>query len=214
VKPLVFCLYKRLYPATRESIHRIKWETPLDILFLHGPPGEKRGPSIAAGERHGQRIFLDGDWDAALFVESDMIYPEDALYKLDALQCDIAYGLYCSRWRYKWLLTIGQQRGEPRGYLSDNPRRAMADWGRVIDVTGKGTGITLIRREVLAQVEFHARNHHFADHWLAAQALQHGWSQKADLSVVCGHIVHKDYEDDTQGVVWPTARPPFHHIAR
>jgi len=171
-------------------------------------------PSGRAGQRQGQRIFLNGDWDAALFVESDMIYPADALGKLAALNADIAYGLYCSRWRYKWLLTIGEERGQPRGYLSDNTRRAMRDAGRVIDVTGKGTGITLIRREVMAQVEFHARNHHFSDHWLAAQAIQYGWRQKADLSVLCGHIVHTDYEDDTRGVVWPTATPPFYTIAR
>lgn len=209
MKVLVFCLYKRLYKAAQDSIHALQWDQPLDVLFLHGPPQGKRGQAIAAGQREGQRLFLHGDWDALLMVESDMIYPPDALRKLAALEVDIAYGLYCSRWRYKWLLTIGDVRGEPRGYLSDNPRQAAQAWGRTIDVTGKGTGITLLRRKVVEQARFECRDHHFSDHWLAAQALQHGWRQRADLSVMCGHITHKDYED-AERVVYPRDTFPFY----
>jgi hypothetical protein len=104
-----------------------------------------------------------------------------------------------------------------------------AAWGKVIDVAGVGMGCTLIRRRVLERMAFrlydgrpddwlieanaeqmakHGINPHRPRHsmlcndwFLALDAQHHGFSQRCDLGVVCGHIT-----DD--GVLWPDPDAP------
>jgi hypothetical protein len=100
--------------------------------------------------------LLQGDYDAMLTVESDMIIPENALQKLWDVGADVAYAPYPFRrppwdWNVYSVLLDDSLTGYP---LSNVPERARLDWGGVVDVDGVGLGCTLIKRHVLEAIPF------------------------------------------------------------
>jgi hypothetical protein len=91
--------------------------------------------------------------------------------------------------------------------IRKDPEQAKAAWGKVIDVAGVGTGCTLIKREVLEQIEFRTDEMHPDVHhdWVFAYDLQQkGFVQRCDMSVVCGHISMTPFPR----ILWPDPDAP------
>lgn len=172
-----------------------------------------------------RQLVLDGGYDILLSIEADMIVPPDTITKLTTIDADVVYGLYVwrhqkHRWSaYKELTLWG---GESYSY-DFTGISARSAWGKIVDAAGLGMGCTMIRRTVLERLSFRLydgepgwiedvygdqfremgidpRRQHkgmLCDDWFFALDVQHyNFSQKADLSVVCGHITEK-------GVLWP-----------
>lgn len=198
----------------------------VDWFITHGDnPLDKPYSNVVRHHNRAREMVLGGDYDALLSIEADMIVPPDTIDALLACDADISYGLYVwrnkpRRWSaYKELGLFG-------GYsISHEPdgEEARAAWGKIVDVVGLGMGCTLIKRHVLQDIEFrlHDGRHSWiqevyaeeykalglnpyrehkdmvADDWLLAMDAQHyGFTQRANLGVVCGHIA-----DD--GIYWP-----------
>jgi GT2 family glycosyltransferase len=165
--------------------------------------------NIAHNYNKARRFVLDNGYDYLFTVEADMVIPPDALDKLLAVcegGADVAYGLYCFRNTSTWsawtILTMEYGRS-----IRKDPEQAKAAWGKVIDVAGVGTGCTLIKREVLEQIEFRTDEMHPDVHhdWVFAYDLQQkGFVQRCDLSVVCGHISMTPFPR----ILWPDPDAP------
>ncbi len=197
---LVFCPFNALlYGRTVESILNAVPVGLIDYLFSYGDPdGSDKGENVRAAYHHGQAVFLNGDWDAMLTVESDQIIPVDTLQRLTQIDAGVAYGLYI--WRYgsrNWTAyTAHDDDGKPMHSVSNDPEQAREWWGTVQDVTGWGFGCTLIHRYVLELVDWTSGV--LPDEALARLCNLQGVPQKCDLGVVVGHIQHKEAL-----VLWP-----------
>lgn len=156
--------------------------------------------------------MLAGNYDALLSIESDMIVPPSALLKLVALDADIAYGLYCwRRGNHRWntYTELDKTTGKSICERQDKGRES---WGKTLDaVAGVGLGCTLIRRRVLKSLQFRVEEktkaHISCDWWLAYDAARLGYTQRADLSIVCGHISYAP----TPRAIWPTNEGERHY---
>ncbi len=195
----------RLYRRALRSILELEASGYVDVVL--GKEDLDTRPTLRGGYRnlcakyeHARKLALAGGYDALLTIESDMIVPPDTVTRLTAVDADVAYGLYCSRHgRHQWLAftTLESNFGWT---ISDNWGEARQTWGKVIETQGCGMGCTLIWRHVLETVPFRlARGPLVANDWHFSLDLQaHGYVQKHDLGVVCGHIA-----PDPLRIIWP-----------
>jgi len=201
---LVFTPVYRLEPETVAAIFSLEWDGPISLLLQRdNPSGEPYNDHLHQYQR-AQRLFLDGPYEALLVVESDIIPPADALKRLAALDCDLAYGCYqfrggnvsnVLRRYYPW----PQQARNMGESIQITPGLWQAARKRgVIDCSGAGLGCILIRRYVLEETPFEASpNNGFFDwHW-TMRCYQKNYRMRAEMMVLCGH-------KDTDGrVLWP-----------
>lgn len=182
----------QIFGRTNESIFRQDYPE-LDIWFSKGdnPYFDSNGRyNICHNYQKARRWVLDNDYDYLFTVEADMIIPPDALTKLLAVDTDVAYGLYCFKNTSTWSAWTELDMEHGRSIRKD-PELAKGFWGKVIEVAGVGMGCTLIRRNVLEALDFRVDDFNPDVHndWVFAYDLQQkGFTQKCDLSVVCGHI--------------------------
>jgi len=211
---LVFTPVYRLEAETVKAIMDQDWGGSVSVLIQRDNPvaGDDRATGVANHLHQYQRgrdLFLRGDWDAMLTIESDMTPPPDALTRLVALDADVAYGCYmfrtnggeivnvCERYTPHSAPQQARNMGEPlnlRGLWSAAVRAG------VVECSGAGFGCTLIKREVLDAVPFEpCRNPAaFFDRQWTEQVYRAGYSMLADTGVKCGHI-------DTTGEVYHVA---------
>lgn len=199
------------YQRSLASILALEADHPTDYLMLanddpysgDGPMGGYR--NLCGKLNHARDVFLAGDFDQMLLVEDDMIIPTDALMSLAAADTDVAYGLTC--WRHGKPGWSPRLRLEGNGVvinLSDYPERAREAWEKVIDVAGVGTFCTLIRRRVMERLAFRLSDSLpvCCDWWFALDCQREGFTQRADLGVVCGHIA----PGEPPRVIWPDVK--------
>lgn len=147
-------------PQTWASIQAAfaAYDGPIDWMFTNGDNPESHPfQNVMRHHNRAREIFLAGDYDYFLSVESDMIIPPDAISKLLEADADLAYGLYVfrhmseqfKRWSafYELDLFGGWS-------LSKQPQLARSLWGKIISVKGIGMGCTLIKRRVLEKIYF------------------------------------------------------------
>lgn len=207
---LVFTPIWRLEPETVKAVVDLEWDGPKSILLQDDNPHPEQRDGLKRKVfnhlhqyQRARELFLAGRFDAMLIVESDIIPPRDALQKLAALDTDIGYGVY--RFRLSNVVNIFElYPGKPRNVgesLSIRPERLQAavDQG-VVDCSGAGFGCTLIQRHVLEQIPFRVewpKNGGHCDTPFVRDALRHGFEQRADMTVICGH------KDETGEILWP-----------
>lgn len=202
MKTLIYCPVHRLEPETVDAILRIKSEGSVDIVFGHGQfTGDDRADILNAYEK-GRWLALEGNYDAMLTVESDIIPPEDALLKLASCDRPVAYGAYIMR-RGEPALNLryhapGQKQAEIGQSLTRYPDLVRSAGSQPILVSGVGLGCTLIRRYVLESISFRMGAHSHCDWWLAVDCLRAGYEQVGHLGVLCGH------KHESGIIAWPT----------
>ena len=211
---------------TLSGIMALKHDDVLDRHLAEGDnPFDKPFENVLHQHNKARKLMLDNGYDALLSIEADMIVPLDTIAKLIDANADIAYGLYLwrhkpRRWSAYTELTLW---GGTSVSYNHNGKEARAAWGTIIDVVGLGMGCTLIGREVLKAIPFRLhdgkpgwiadeyadefrtlgidpyreRNGMVCDDWLLAMDAQHyGFTQRANLGLVCGHI-------SEDSVFWP-----------
>lgn len=189
-----------LFPAALQSIYSLTWCGKVDY---YSPASVDGVDPVTAKYNEARRVFLASNYDAMLCAESDMIVQASALERLAALDCDIAYGLYCFRpFPHEWsaFTDLTTHKGTA---ISTKPETARACFGQVIEVAGIGLGCTLIHRHVLEALEFRTAYGAACDWSLAIDAQQYGLKQLCDTSVVCGHI-----DRDGKTVYYPDPNAP------
>lgn len=198
-----------LWRRTMESILKMRWADPIDyVLSANDNPFEKPYQNIVYQYNRARQMALDGNYDALLCVESDMIVPPDALQRLSSLNAGVAYGLYVFRHTYhRWSAFIELQEGQGTS-LSVNENMARDAWGKVIDVAGVGLGCTLISRNTLARVSFRLQNgaesKTACDWTFALDCARVNITQRCDLGIVCGHQSYTPYPM----IIWPDINEP------
>lgn len=206
MKVLIYC---PMYPgkstirrATVESIFSLDRDHRCEIVFSWEqglPDGEASDENITRKYNEARLMALDGNYDALLTVEADMVIPAIALQRLTRINADVAYGLYVSRHSKKWLVfdELTQAAGT---YACDNADFPKDAWGRVVESKGVGLGCTLITKRVLRAIPFRLDGFMSCDWYFALDCFEYGFTQKHDLGVVCGHI-------DNGEVLWPSLDP-------
>lgn len=199
-----------VHPATMAAIWGLEWNHPIDVMFGWQVEGEIAHPYDDINDKYNRAraTVLQGDYDALLTVEADMLIPSDALQRLAAVDADVAYGLYCSRHNrsgrpdgYKWLAFQYASEAASISW-SAHPRHAIRRkvWGKVAETHGLGFGCTLIHRHVLAAFPFRTHaTHAVSNDWMFSLDCQaHGFKQAHDFGLVCGHIL-----SDGVNAIWP-----------
>ena len=202
------------------------YDGPVDWMISSGDnPYEHPYDNVVYQDNKARQFALDNGYDALLSIESDMIIPPDTIGQLLKANADVTYGLYVwrhklARWSAYTTLTLW---GGESVSLSPNGNGVSESWGKIIDVVGMGMGCTLIRRAILEKVTFRLHDGRYSwivdeyaddfkqmgispykdlrgmvcDDWLfALDAKHYGFTQRANLGIVCGHI-------DGDSVLWP-----------
>lgn len=206
---LVFTPVLRLEPETVQAVLGLEWDGAITFEFQRDNPiSAQDDPGKKGIENHlhqytrGRETFLAGRYDAMLVVESDIIPPPDTLKKLAALNVDCAYGVY--RFRSVDVISINERYPAGNTNLGSNLSYERYLLKRAMKLgqypcTGGGLGCVLIRRRVLEAIEFRIEDLFTAhcDTFFCQDVLRAGFSQAADMSVVCGH---KTPEGE---ILWP-----------
>lgn len=198
---LVFTPVLRLEPATVKAIMALEWDGPLSFLFQRDNPGVNGKANHHHQYVRGREVFLRGPYDAMLVVESDVVPPANALTRLAALDADIAYGCYMLRGVN--VVNVLQRYPQPARNTGESLSIHPELWEQAlkdgqIECSGAGLGCVLIKRHVLEAVPFRMPEPDvFSDFWWTEDVHQGGYTMKADMLVLCGHI-------DTDGtMLWP-----------
>lgn len=218
---MVFTPVYRLEPETVEAVLDLEWDGPITWVFQEDNPipsrpkfVEMKGEDRQAGVKNhlhqyirGRELFLNSRCEALLVVESDIVPPTDALKRLAALDCDVAYGVYVFR-KSQVANIFERYPGAARNTgesLSLHPRKwEAARRAGVVECSGGGLGCTLIKRHVLEQIDFRAATEEgkpsfvFCDSQFTEDVYRAGFSMMADTALFCGHVT----EDGT--VLWPS----------
>lgn len=143
------------------------------------------------------KIAIDGCYDYALFVDSDVVVPPDALANMLEHGALVVLGYYPRQGRPD-VTCLFRDEGKP-GH--DSPFTAadiarMRDAGcNLFEVKGGGLGCALIRTDVFGKiaepwfryVTYKDGGHLSEDLWFCKQCREAGIKVRADARVACGH---------------------------
>jgi hypothetical protein len=211
---MVFCPVYRLEPETVDAIFALEWDGPITYHFQRDNPyvmGVDYETERETGVRNhlhqyqrGRDLFLRGDYDAMLVIESDIIPPPDALKRLAAIDTDLAYGAYL--FRVSPVVNIMERYQEGALNIGESLTvRGKWEWAKaqgVVPCSGAGFGCVLIKRHVLEAVEMRvstlpsARVH--CDSWFTCDVYERGFRMMADCGVICGH------KKEDGEIIWPS----------
>lgn len=206
---LAFTPVYRLEPETVQALFALEWGGPLSFLLQRDNPGGSGIENHWHQYARGRETFLRGPHDALLVVESDIIVPPDALARLAALDCDVAYGVYVFRSKVSPVVNVFERYADRGGRPARNAGESLTVRGLwaeaqrqgVVECSGGGLGIILIKRHVLEAVPFELPpdlgGKTFCDTPWTQAVYQKGYTMRADTGVRCGH-------KDTDGeMLWP-----------
>lgn len=186
--------HEQIKKETRASIEAVEFDGVVDKVInsksKFPPPSYEN--TLVHYQQARQRV-LDEGYDALLTVEHDIIIPQDGLQKLWDIDKPVAYGVYTFRGSKNIVNAFRMVR-------SKNPDMSMSAFKgmlaralkrEVIEVSGTGNGCTLIRREVLEQIDFRRtdKDNPVPDMPFSTDCMKAGIKQWAHFGVLCGHII-------------------------
>jgi hypothetical protein len=127
--------------------------------------------------------FLDGDYDALLFIDSDMKVPVDLLVRLVEADKDIVSALAFKRFPPYEPCIFKKCDREGTEFWLDYPKG-------LIEIQGVGMACTLIKREVFEKTPkpwFFPEPNLGEDLAFCVRAKEHGFKIYCDTNLVCGH---------------------------
>lgn len=177
---------------TRSSIEALEGCSQVEISASN--PYSDRALNILAQYKRARALTLAGNHSHLLTFEHDMVAPPDGLKMLLEIDAPVVYGLYVLRhgrnvinaWRKN---PASNYPGMSLSLFPDELRAARKKV--IVEVSGVGFGFTLIRRDVLEAIDFHAAvggRSQVPDVPFSADCLQHGFMQICRFDVECGHI--------------------------
>lgn len=198
MKILVFCpTYRKedgalaIEPETGACLDALEHGKHAVTLEISVDESADRRKNVFKQYQRAWKLAQEGDYDALLTVEHDMVIPADALIKLAATGADIAYGVYLFRESGMLnALKLSDDVTLDRSLDSHPEERAEAfAAGGPWPVSGAGFGCTLIRSSVFTKIALRQpRGGAFPDLPLARDTYLAGLKQTAHFGVICGHI--------------------------
>jgi len=130
------------------------------------------------------KTFLEGNYDALLFVDSDMVCPVDLLVRLVEADKDIVSGLAFKRSPpYDPCIFSKCERGDTQ-FWHNYPKG-------LIEIQGVGMACTLIKRKVFEAVPqpwFFPEPNIGEDLAFCIRAREAGYKIYCDTNLICGHV--------------------------
>ena len=208
MKILLFCptYAKAMRKETTESIKSLIVPFGVRMTVKIGRdnpfPGEGHKNTLRQYQ-NARRLALDETYDALFTIEHDMIIPEDALEKLVNTRADVVYGLYLLRHGAAVCNALEFYGPGARNIGESLTLKPELYWKGIrqgwLEVSGVGSGCTLIHRNVLEACELRASGEAYAPDWaLATDCQQKGFKQICRFDVKCGHM-------DEGRVLWPVS---------
>ena len=202
---MVFTPVLRLESRTVEALMGLRWAGPLTLVMQRDNPiGNGREDHLHQYQR-GRDLFLRGDYEAMLVIESDVVPPAETLERLAGLDVDLAYGCYVFRTQDRPVVNVFERYAANNGLPARNMGESLSVrglWGQamqqgVVDCSGGGLGCILIKRHVIEARPFEKLGPAFFDSQWTEGVYRAGYSMKADALLRCGHV-------DVDGtVLWP-----------
>lgn len=180
----------RLEPETVTAVTGLDWSGEITHVFQHAPQTGNAHEDILYQYKRGRELFLNSDCDYMLVIESDIIPPADTLQKLMELDADCGYGVYVFRKSpviniFEKYYQGAKNQGSSLSLSAQKLRRAIK--ARRIECTGAGLGCVLIKRHILDLIDFRLAPNAHCDTWFNIDVMRGGFSQMADMTVICGH---------------------------
>lgn len=131
----------KIYGRSLQSTFRLEWPGKIEIVFGRNdnPVGHKY-EDLVTKHNEARDMALMGGYDALFLIENDMILPPDALIKLDQVDADVAYGLYCGRHGWHHWLAFSHIIGWGGVSVSQDEALMHRVWGNVFETMGVGMG--------------------------------------------------------------------------
>lgn len=207
-------------PRTREYLESLSTDSRCTVLVQnHNPVTEEDEPRryTRMVKNHKEQfnamreIFLAGDYTHCLIVESDMIPHPDSVDMLLECDADMAFAPYMFRYGdgkscniLKFRFRDDRNPGEPLTAHGEYLKYAKRG---IIDCSGSGFGVTMIKRRVLERLNFRTRDdkpNQFCDWWFIKNVWnQKNWTMKANMNAVAGHV-------NGDKVLWPPTQSESH----
>jgi len=130
------------------------------------------------------KTFLEGNYDALLFVDSDMVCPIDMLVRLIEADKDIVSGLAFKRFPPYEPCIFKKCDREGTEFWLDYPKG-------LIEIQGVGMACTLIKRKVFEAVPqpwFFPEPNIGEDLAFCIRAREAGYKIYCDTNLICGHV--------------------------
>jgi len=130
------------------------------------------------------KTFLEGNYDALLFVDSDMVCPIDMLVRLIEADKDIVSGLAFQRFPPYEPCIFKKCDREGTEFWLDYPKG-------LIEIQGVGMACTLIKRKVFEAVPqpwFFPEPNIGEDLAFCIRAREAGYKIYCDTNLICGHV--------------------------
>lgn len=200
-----------IHPDTERTVRALKGNRQILWMFDNPRPvlSKQDGyDNLCHQLNQARQYLLDSDFTALLIIEHDMVVPDDAIEKLLNDPADIVYGVYLFRHGSPVLnayrLTCMNEPDQSLTLFEESfPEVLFEAWTRGrVEVSGCGTGCTLIKRRVMEKLAFRTWEGTAPDIPLALDAAKAGYKQAARFDVICGHYT------DSGELLWPK-KPDF-----
>ena len=175
--------------------HSAHMETFKSLWSLRGSAGFEyvKGHDTGISRNILAKRAIEEGYDSILFVDSDMVIPEDALELMSEGDADVVSALYPKRSDRTKANVYQESPCSPLPYSDSLPRR--------IPISFCGFGCVLVKTELLRRMEYpffqfcEYPNGDFLseDFFFCQEALRVGAIMEADTRVRCGHILEEVY---------------------
>ena len=180
--------FETITPETFKSIYNIRRNPNYELHFDF-----VKGYDCAVARNKIVKKVLDGGFDYVLFVDSDMIIPEDALEHMLEYPVDVCFGLYPHKNTKDGFAEIFKPKDGD--FTERFTYKELEEYIRV-DVKGGGFGCVLIKSEVFMWLMYpwfqfvSYTNETFLseDLYFCGNATRAGFKLQADTRVKCGHL--------------------------
>lgn len=177
--------------------HTAHMETFKSLWGLRGQAGFAyvRGHDTGISRNKLARLAIDGGYDHILYVDADMVIPENALELMMQGDADVVAALYPKRSDHSVANVYMESPGSGLPYekVDGLPDR--------VPISFCGFGCVLVRTELLRRMEYpwfqfcEYPNGDFLseDFFFCQEAMRAGAVMEADTRVRCGHILEEVY---------------------
>lgn len=194
---LVFTPVYRLEVQTVRALMGLQWGGALSLLMQRDNPTGNGFLDHLHQYQRGRKLFLQGDYDALLVIESDIVPPKDALVRLAAVDADVVYGCYMLRVDPdNPVVNVFERYADPQARNVGESLTVRGLWpaaraAGLVSCSGGGLGCTLIHRRVLEAHPFEIPQGEpltWCDGYWTQSVFRAGWRMMADTAVCCDHV--------------------------
>lgn len=200
-----------LQAETVESVKALDFDGDLEWVVSDENPHPGRDmKNVQHQFEKGRGLAIEGDYDALMLIEHDMIVPPHAVQALWDTDAPVVYGSYVFRHKLGWV-NLFQYVGKNNIGMSLTLYPKDMQWARQageIEVSGAGFGCLLLKRTVFTNIPFRDTGN-APDLPFAYDCVTRGIKQMGRTDVECGHID----TDNNNVILWPY-REGFGIVAR